>query len=1072
MSAFVTRRPRLALGSWLLVFLVLAFLGRDLPDRLEAHPLYISGTEAKQAHEITLRQFGSDESMVVALRGPRAEVARQGRRLVARLDELPRTVVVSPWSTGTTIGGLHPSPGVAGIVVRVGHRSDQVLAEMLELVEGRVNKTVRPPVDASIAGLPEVFSSYAHASTHASNTGELIAIPVLLLILLLVFRSVVAALIPVVAGGFVVGATQGVMRLLLGVVEIDAFALGAAGMMGLALGVDYSLLVVSRFREERENAELPVAVRATVARTARSVVPAASGLLLAMGIAAAVLPGAVVSSSALAIMIATVLSAVSALFAAPAAIMLLGSNLDRWSLPRRRSARGFAALASTRLARRGGVAVALVAVLLVLGALSSTLDTGVATPGLLPPGEHGRVEEERVEHALGPGWVAPIEVVMSGQGEPMTSPGRMRSLIAFQKKVGRDEGVQSVAGFGAIQRGLKPLSGFESQLVEQQRGSTRLDTGIARTSGGAMRSSSGMRRAAAGASRLGRSVEAASDGAGLLVEGAEGAHTGSSRMSAALAHASDGTGQLVEGSSSASSGAGRLADELEKGEKEVGETRGNVHATENAMRTGSAELAEAQAPLGPAEGRLELAWQELQQMTVGSADPQYANVKQTVREARELLSGTQVESGEPTGATAVGVGIARAQRQFELGLYLAEQIESNNEKAGEGTEKLAKQARRLDRGIESLSHGTSRIASAVDSLSAEGRKLSPALQRLQDGTESLAHGLGHLTSGADALAGGLGGGAVASQRLVDALRRLETGLSSRPDEGLRRLRAGSPKLFDSGYFYLAGLDGSASERRNLANFMIDVDQGGHTARMMVIPRYPITMPQGRETLERVRADAREFSGATGTAAVVGGLSASQLTIDGALRERTEIARVLMMLVTLVVLIAVLRSLIVPIVAAFLNLLTVFASLGVIALLFNHSLLGGPGYVDAAVVPATMMVIFGLAMDYEVFIFARMREEYLRTGSPIEAVDNGIARTAPVVTGAAVVMIAVFLCFSLSDFVTLRNFGIGQATAVFIDAFIVRLVVVPALMKRLGRWSWWMPTWLDRLLPGGASGPER
>jgi RND superfamily putative drug exporter len=163
---------------------------------------------------------------------------------------------------------------------------------------------------------------------------------------------------------------------------------------------------------------------------------------------------------------------------------------------------------------------------------------------------------------------------------------------------------------------------------------------------------------------------------------------------------------------------------------------------------------------------------------------------------------------------------------------------------------------------------------------------------------------------------------------------------------------------------------------------------------------------------------------------------------------------------------------VPLLAAFLNLLTVFASLGILSLLFNGSLLGGPGYIDAANVPATTMVIFGLAIDYEVFVFARMREEYVRSGDPIAAVDNGIARTAPVITGAAVIMITVFLCFSVSEFITLRNFGVGQATAVFIDAFIIRLIVVPAAMKAMGRWAWWMPGWLDRLVPGGGSGPER
>jgi RND superfamily putative drug exporter len=113
-----------------------------------------------------------------------------------------------------------------------------------------------------------------------------------------------------------------------------------------------------------------------------------------------------------------------------------------------------------------------------------------------------------------------------------------------------------------------------------------------------------------------------------------------------------------------------------------------------------------------------------------------------------------------------------------------------------------------------------------------------------------------------------------------------------------------------------------------------------------------------------------------------------------------------------------------------------------------------------------MVMFGLGIDYEVFIFARMREEYVRTGSPADAVTNGIDHTAHVITGAAIIMISVFLAFSLSSFVTIRDFGVAQSIAVFIDAFMVRLIILPAVMRALGRWAWWMPKWLDRLLPGG------
>jgi RND superfamily putative drug exporter len=169
---------------------------------------------------------------------------------------------------------------------------------------------------------------------------------------------------------------------------------------------------------------------------------------------------------------------------------------------------------------------------------------------------------------------------------------------------------------------------------------------------------------------------------------------------------------------------------------------------------------------------------------------------------------------------------------------------------------------------------------------------------------------------------------------------------------------------------------------------------------------------------------------------------------------------------------VLRSLTIPILAALINLITVSASFGVMSLLFNDSLLGGPGYIDTSIVPAIIIVMFGLAIDYEVFIFARIREEYLRTGSTRTAVTSGLERTGPVVTGAAVIMILIFVAFSITDLISVRNFAVGQAIGIFIDAFIVRLIVVPALMLWLGERCWWCPRWLDRLLPGSSSVEDR
>jgi RND superfamily putative drug exporter len=110
------------------------------------------------------------------------------------------------------------------------------------------------------------------------------------------------------------------------------------------------------------------------------------------------------------------------------------------------------------------------------------------------------------------------------------------------------------------------------------------------------------------------------------------------------------------------------------------------------------------------------------------------------------------------------------------------------------------------------------------------------------------------------------------------------------------------------------------------------------------------------------------------------------------------------------------------------------------------------------------ILFGLSMDYEVFLVSRIREEYLRHGDTRRAVADGLAKTARVITAAAAIMVVVFLSFVTSQEVFLKLFGIGLASAIFLDATLVRMVLVPAVMSLLGKWNWWIPNWLERRLP--------
>jgi putative drug exporter of the RND superfamily len=1065
-AKLVTRHPRLTVVAWVVAMSVLALIGKDLDQKISAQPIYIQGSATERAHQIAVNEFGSADALVVMLRGPRREIDRQGSELVERLNEMPETLTISPWSSSGSIDGLRPRPGVAAILVSVGQPSDAASATVVPAVQRQIEATVESPVRVDVAGGPAIVDSLRESIKRAAMIGELLAIPALLIVLLFVCRSLIAAAMPVVVGGVVAGATRGVLDLFAETVAIDPIALGTAGMIGLALGVDYSLLVVSRFREEMEKKDdVRRAVEVTVMRTGRSILPAGIGLVVAMLASLWLIPGTFIVSVSLAVSTAAILSVVSALLLAPAALMLVGRHLNRWALPRRREHGALAMGWSRRMSRRPGVVLGMTLLLVFLGVWSFSLQTSTGRANELPPDDPGRIQQEAIERELGPGWVAPYEIMMEGGDEPVTTPERLKALAAFQRRIERDPGVLAMAGFAGIEQTTSQLGGAEDSLAAQQRGLTRLGRGLARVEQGSAASTSGLSRAADGAGQLDAAAEETHDGSGLIVTGLRRSSTGSSRLSGGLGRASDGSGKLTDATAKASDGAGRLAAKISEAREQSGESVNGSRVLQDALRTGEDSLTAIDAPLDATEAQIDAAWQALQRMTSGRDDPQYSAAVDAVRAASVDLTGSEpgAEEGEPAGVVA---GVERAQDQFSLGIYLAQQQGESGEDARDGVNRLAKAAARLDHGLQRLTASSGQLTTAIGELSDGSDELSPALRRLTSGAEHLTGGLGQLASGAGGLAGGLAAGVPQSERLTGALAKMRTRVAvQKGGSQLDQINASSPGLFRSGYFYLASLDGSRPEQRNQAGLLVALDEGGSAARMLVIPKdRPLTeAAAGME--ERITRDAAALAAKTGAEVVVGGFSPSLVELNDTLREQAPPARIVLSLVTILILLPVTRSLTLALLAAVLNLLTVSAVFGLLALLFNDSLLGGPGFVDTGVIPATVILTFGLAIDYEAFILARMREEYLRTGSTSAAIENGLGKTAHVISGAAVIMIAVFLAFAVSPLANLRNLGVSQALGVFIDAFIIRFILLPAIMRALGDRCWWIPRWLDRILPG-------
>ena len=184
------------------------------------------------------------------------------------------------------------------------------------------------------------------------------------------------------------------------------------------------------------------------------------------------------------------------------------------------------------------------------------------------------------------------------------------------------------------------------------------------------------------------------------------------------------------------------------------------------------------------------------------------------------------------------------------------------------------------------------------------------------------------------------------------------------------------------------------------------------------------------------------------------------------------------LASFLLLVVMFRSILVPLKAAILNLLSIGAGYGVIVAVFQWGWAKGlVGLEDTvpitSVIPMFMFaVLFGLSMDYEVFLLSRVKEEYDRTGDNTESVVQGIASTGRIITSAAAIMVCVFFGFVLSDDPMVKMAGLGLGTAILVDATIVRAILVPSTMRLLGHANWWIPDWLDRLLPGSTHAPPR
>ncbi|MDE3069403.1 MAG: MMPL family transporter [Acidobacteriota bacterium] len=1186
-GAFRGARARAVLAAWAVTVLALALLGQGIEGRLSPMSLTVPGSPSSRAEAMLQARFGNTVPMAVLLRGPSAELSQQGQALVGALRRLPDVQVLSPFDARAsmapaTVKALRPGPDSALVLVNFVRAESAAMATVPE-TEAILARVVRGRVHSYLSGVAVIGHALQSATLADTARAEMFALPALIIVLLLVFRSPVAAALPLLMGAATVTAGRGMLWLASFVTPINSLGVAVAAMMSLALGVDYALLMVSRMRQELAAGHpQELAIRVAGRAAGRTIAAAGGTLALTMLAASAVATPGLLGPVAIGVVISGLLSVALAMSAMPALLHLLGDRVNRWEIKvpgRGRAGRrtGLAGLAARLIARPALTVPVILGAMMVLAVPAGALRMGPPDATELPASSPARTAVRMLERTIGPGWSAPFVIVASARHGAMTTTARIDALAKWQEMVSREADVAAVLGPASVagaQRRLgeahAALTGAPRRLKRARRGVDSLRSGLraagsgiealraglAQAAGGAHSLGEGARhahagaaylasasgrahtgaaelaaqtaRAHSGAQRLAAESGRAATGAGLIASESERAAAGAGRLQQGLAQAADGSAALASGLDEASAGADHLAKSdrvLAKGAGEVAQGLDTLDATvhavlapikllSEALRGWSEWIEQLRADEQRSSAHVSEAMRALESIGVAHEDPRYRAVQQALAalaQAREqggmdgLVAigqrlGHELESlaGLPRELTEMVTGLDRLTAGANRVAAGADESASGAEalnvalrrlaagghslkggivRSGEGAGSLANGLGRLSAGNGTLANGLGRLsagngtlANGLGRLSAGNRTLAGGLGQLASGDRGLAGGLGQLRAGAGRLSGALTSAHASSAKLTDGLAGAQGGLHhyatmlANYERSYKLLHTDAPNTLSSGYLVLTALDGTVSPVREQVAQLVNVDGGGQAVRLMVVAD---SAPSSAATValsQRLRRDLPALAAATGASVQIGQGAQYLLDYKNANTARFPWLVLALGIVATLTLVVVLRALLLPLVAVLLNLATIGVALGILEWLTQQRLLGGPGYIDAASGAGIVSIMFVLSIDYEVFLLTRMREARLSGMDHRAAIAHGLRHTAGVITGSAVIMTAVFAAFAGATVVPLSQFGVGLTVAVLLDATVVRLVLLPAIMRAAGERLWWLPDWLERRLP--------
>lgn len=1055
------RHPRSALAAWAVLALFLTLVGMGVAGSLSPSITVVEGTDSSRAEHLAEAEFGPSVLVPVLLEGPQADLDKQGPALAKRLADRDDIRVLTAWDGGDTAKELRPSPTQAMIVASVAKTEEQMVDGGQEQIEDIVNSTISGPVKPYVTGQPSIDIAIREQSIDSTRTSILLALPLIFLVLLVVLRAPVAALALTILGGVTAISSFGLIAIMGQFISVDAITLAMGATTALALGVGYGLMFYRRWREQvEEEHETPTAAALDAVDTGgRGILIGGTALITALIVATLIAPTEILTSLGIGVLLSAVLAVGGGVVVFPTVVSLVGEGMQRLSFP----APGFLVAGWHRLTGGGASIVrhpvpagaAATALLVVLALPLLNLKTGPPSTDLLPEDDSARIAFAKVSDAMGPGWPTPYNLVVASEGAPITTTETLKRLDALQADIAKDKQVESVIGPGAIAATSGELAVLPRKLREStkllkggKKDLGRLEEGLGLAGAGAQQLKSGLGEAAAGAGQLQGGSGQAQSGAGQLEDYLAKAQAGSAKISAGLNQAldaskqlRDGSAQLLAGSQKISGGLGQAVTPVKTGTPVVRKMADDVAAGTQAVTGAVSTTQEVAAALDQAAS-------QLQSVQGAKDDPNYQAAVSSVNAAK-------------AAANNAASSLSGASSQLQGAAGVADAFAGQVATLSSGLQQLYAGSTELEKGIGQLKNGNSQLVAGMGKLSGGGEDLTSGLAELRDGASQLENGLGQLTGGAGELQGGLSSGQGPTGELVSGLGQLEAGVSTfRKDlpspKDLEKLQRQSPGLFNSGYFVLAALSGATAADRNQATFAVNLEKGGNAGQIVVVSKESASATGTQELGERLADTADQFAKSTGLQVAVGGPAGNLSDFTSETSSRIMPAVIGVAIAVALLLMALLRAILIPLAAVVWNLLTVAATFGVLTVLYSGDdpLLGGPGYIDPMSIIGIFAGVFGISIVYQVALLERARERFVETGDPDDALREGLSHTAYAATGASLAMVAAAIPFAFSSLSSVRQFGIGVAVVVVLDALIVRPVLLPASAELLGRLGWW------------------